>query len=82
LNDADFRILTFEAREAPDGTGGLQLRLPPVDELDGVLGTEKWMVRQAQSEELGLPAAGQAEIIPPGEGVGCGGGCGSNRLDW
>jgi nitrite reductase (NAD(P)H) len=82
LNDSDYHILAFDAREAPDGTGGIQLHLPPVDEIDGVLGTEKWLVRQAYSEALGLNAATQAEIIPPAPGVDCGGGCGTNKLDW
>jgi len=85
LNDADYHILAFSAREAPDGSGGIQLRLPPVDELDGVLSTEKWLVRQAQSEALGLSAATQAEIVPPraeAKELDCGGGCGSNKLDW
>ena len=84
LNDPDFSILTFNAREAPDG--GIQLQLPPVEELDAVIGTEKWMVRQAQSEVLGLAPASQAEIAPPNVGINeaeCGGGCsGSNKLDW
>jgi nitrite reductase (NAD(P)H) len=85
LNDPSYRILAFDAREAPDGTGGIQLHLPPVGEMDDILGTEKWLVRQAQSEALGLNAAAQAKIVPPtvrAEGVDCGGGCGSNKLDW
>ena len=82
LNDSEYSILTFNAREAPDGTGGIQLQLPPVDEMDGVLGTEKWLVRQAQSEALGLNAAAQAEIVPPAKGIDCGGGCGTSKLDW
>jgi len=82
LNDSHYNILAFEARETPDGTGGIQLHLPPVEEIDGIIGTEKWLVRQAQSEALGLSAAAQAEIVPPAKGIDCGGGCGSNKLDW
>jgi hypothetical protein len=58
LNDSDYHILAFDAREASDGTGGIQLHLPPVNEIDGILGTEKWLVRQAQSEALGLKSCG------------------------
>ena len=82
LNDANYHILAFEAREASDGSGAIQLHLPPREEIDGILGTEKWLVRQAQSEALGLSAAGQAEIVPPSKGIDCVGGCGTNKLDW
>lgn len=84
LNDPNYHILTFDAREAPDGTGGIQLHLPPVSEIDSILGTEKWLVRQAQSEALGLNAAAQAEIVPlRAKGVDSGsGGCAIDKLDW
>lgn len=45
-------------------------------------------MRQAQSEALGLNAATQIEIVgPEGETkpeatASCGGGCGSNKLEW
>ncbi|KAJ7637116.1 nitrite reductase [Roridomyces roridus] len=74
LNDVDYQILTFEARENPDNSSEIQLRLPPKEDLDAVLATEKWMVRQAESEALGLNAATQVEIVGA---AGCGG-----NLDW
>ena len=37
--------------------GDIEILLPPVEELDGILATEKWLVRQAESEKLGLSAA-------------------------
>jgi nitrite reductase (NAD(P)H) len=63
LNDADYQILTFEARENPDNEEEIQLLLPPKDDIDAILGTEKWLVKQAQSEALGLNAATQIEIV-------------------
>lgn len=85
LNDSDYQILTFEARENPDNTEEIQLLLPPKEDVDAILGTEKWLVRQAQSEALGLNAATQIEIVGAQGDVrsgGTGGGCGSNMLEW
>jgi nitrite reductase (NAD(P)H) len=88
LNDSEYQILTFEAREDPDGTGDIQLYLPPKDDVDAVLGTDKWLVRQAQSEALGLNAATQIRIVGPqgeiqAEGTtGCEDGCGDKKLEW
>lgn len=64
----------------------IQLLLPPIEDIDQVLATEKWMVRQAESEALGLHAATQAVIVPPvskekADAGGCGGAC-NDRLDW
>ena len=53
--------------------------LPPGDELDAVLGTQKWLVRQAQSEALGLNAATQVEILPA---VSVSGRYGPQELEW
>ncbi|KAJ7512051.1 nitrite reductase [Mycena galericulata] len=85
LNDSDYQILTFEARENPDNTNEIQLRLPPKDDIDAVLGTEKWLVRQAQSEALGLNAATQVEIVGAqgdARSPGASAGCGSGALEW
>jgi nitrite reductase (NAD(P)H) len=84
LNDADYQILTFEARENPDNTNEIQLLLPPKEDIDAILGTEKWLVRQAQSEALGLNAATQIKIVgAQGEITVRGTGeCGSNALEW
>ncbi|KAJ7695490.1 NADPH nitrite reductase [Mycena rosella] len=84
LNDADYQILTFEARENPDNANEIQLLLPPKDDIDAILGTEKWLVRQAQSEALGLNAATQIEIAGAQGDVRSGGAadCGSNTLEW
>ncbi|KAJ7839603.1 NADPH nitrite reductase [Mycena olivaceomarginata] len=50
LNDADYQILTFEARENPDNEEEIQLLLPPKDDIDAILA-------------LGLNAATQIEIV-------------------
>lgn len=88
LNDPEYQILSFQAREDPNGNGDIQLLLPPKDDIDAVLGTEKWLVRQAHSEALGLNSATQIDIVgPQGEtkpegAASCEGGCGSNKLEW
>jgi nitrite reductase (NAD(P)H) len=88
LNDPQYQILAFEARENPDGSGDIQLLLPPQNDIDAILGTEKWLVRQAQSEALGLNKATQIDIIgpqdksKPEEAAVCQGGCGNKKLEW
>lgn len=37
--------------------------MPPVEDIDAILGTEKWLVRQAESEALGLNKATQVEMV-------------------
>ena len=64
--------------------------LPPKDDMDAVLGTERWFIRQAESEALGLNAATQVEMVgihglgsesEEGNLVG-GAACGDKRLEW
>ncbi|KAL7420621.1 hypothetical protein Q5752_004572 [Cryptotrichosporon argae] len=88
-SDSDFQILTFDVKEHGDD---LLLLLPPAEELDALLGTNKWMVKQATSEALGLNAATAIEIVGPtgqrvdevpGTGGGCAdAGCGDKKLEW
>jgi len=90
LNDPDYEIVTFEARV--DGSSDIQLLLPPKDDINGVLGTERWLIRQAESEALGLNAATQVEMVGinglgskfEDEHLACavGGACGDKRLEW
>jgi len=49
-NDDQVNIATFPAEERYDGW--VYVKLPSVDELDGVLGTEKWKIKK---EEVGDP---------------------------
>ncbi|KAI9816196.1 MAG: hypothetical protein M1827_001797 [Pycnora praestabilis] len=48
-NDETMNIATFPAEERDDGM--VYLKLPPVEELDGVLGTQKWKVKKDESED-------------------------------
>ncbi|KAL2000884.1 hypothetical protein VTN02DRAFT_2525 [Thermoascus thermophilus] len=48
-NDESLNIATFPAEERPDGW--VYLKLPPVEELDAVLGTEKWKVKKQESTD-------------------------------
>ncbi|KAG5728415.1 Nitrite reductase [NAD(P)H] [Termitomyces sp. T112] len=85
LNDPDYQILTFDTRENPDGKEEIQLLLPPAEELDAVIGTDKWLVRQAESEAFGLNAATQINVVglkslTTDVSSSCGHGCGS--LEW
>jgi nitrite reductase (NAD(P)H) len=48
-NDDDVSIATFPVEERDDGM--VYLKLPPVHELDGVLGTKRWMVKKGESGE-------------------------------
>ncbi|KAF9480635.1 nitrite reductase [Pholiota conissans] len=90
LTDANYEILAFEARLDSD-TEEIQVLLPPKEDIDAVLGTEKWLVRQADSEALGLNAATQVQLVgmekmkmdvDEGAGAGCGPVCGDKRLEW
>ena len=48
-NDEEVSIATFPVEEREDGM--VYLKLPPVHELDGILGTKKWMVKKGESGE-------------------------------
>ena len=91
MSDPDYQIIAFEARVLDDESGGvIQLLLPPKDDIDAVLGTERWIIRQAESEALGLNAATQIEMVSmhglgrskSEEGDLAGGACGDKRLEW
>ena len=47
-NDGEVSIATFGIEERD---GGVWVKLPPVDELDGVLGTKRWIVKKGESGE-------------------------------
>ncbi|KAF9509211.1 hypothetical protein BS47DRAFT_1377626 [Hydnum rufescens UP504] len=93
LNDSDFAILAFEVKEED---GFLLIKLPESDELDGTIGTSKWMVRNATAEAINRGAGAQIEIVGPDGRVAnelsnqdsscavenAGAGCGNTALDW
>jgi nitrite reductase (NAD(P)H) len=88
LSDPDYEILAFEARA--NEVNDIEVLLPPIDDIDAVLGTEKWLVRQAESEALGLNEATQVEMVginghssASEEQGGCASSaCGDKRLEW
>lgn len=79
LSDTEYDILAFQAREDPENENDIQLFLPPKQDIDAVLGTEKWVVRQAESEALGLNAATQVEFVGMKEGSQL---CGDPKFEW
>lgn len=93
LNDEDYSILTFEAREGENGD--VLVFLPPGQALDAVIGTSKWKITKATAEAFGRSAATSIDLVGPDglgdvaaaeggspktNGHGCGGGGG--KLDW
>ena len=107
LNDDAYSILTFDVKVSssslsPSGSPSLvtsdsdpdvYVLLPSMDELDALIGTSKWMVRQATAELLDRASGGGIEIIGPdgvsmegrdAEGVVVGAGCGGvdKKLEW
>lgn len=77
-NDAEYKILAFDVKEV---AGNLLLLLPPPDDLDAIIGSSKWMVKQATAEIFGRNSASAIEIVGPkadvdedkaAAGAGCG----------
>ncbi|RLL99548.1 hypothetical protein CFD26_104906 [Aspergillus turcosus] len=48
-NDESMNIATFPVEERDDGW--VYMKLPPIDELDSVLGTEKWKVKKGEAPD-------------------------------
>lgn len=87
LNDNEFSIITFDVRT--DGDDVLLL-LPEPAELDAVIGTSKWMVKQATTE-LVNSAGEESSIEVVGPNVASMGhvscdteavGCNESNLSW
>ncbi|KAI6107610.1 hypothetical protein EDD17DRAFT_629483 [Pisolithus thermaeus] len=88
LNDMQYSIISFDIKKEGDD---LQVLLPEPEELDAVIGTSKWMVKQATAEVIARGGGQGIEIAaehlggPPtaATGAGCNGGsCGDSTLDW
>ena len=66
LNDDAYGVVTFAVKTEGDD---LLLLLPEPSDLDAVIGTSKWMVRQAEAEVLhkmeGVEEASAVEIVGP-----------------
>ncbi|KAI3622179.1 nitrite reductase [Moniliophthora roreri] len=77
LNDEAYSILTFDAKAEGDD---IYVLLPEESELDQVIGTSKWMIRQATAKALNSGAE-SIEIVGPPSGDG-GNSCGGGTLEW
>ena len=51
-NDSELSIATFPVQERDDGM--VYLKLPPIEELDSVLGTSKWRVKDGEGRDPGF----------------------------
>lgn len=63
LNDDNYSVITFEAKAEGDD---IMLLLPEPAVLDDVIGTSKWMVRQA-TRETKQRGGESIEIVGPGD---------------
>ncbi|KAL9115241.1 MAG: hypothetical protein Q9227_001035 [Pyrenula ochraceoflavens] len=93
-NDPTLSLATFPAEERSDGW--VYLKLPPVEELDAVLGTTKWVVKKEESgadpfegldRKLGLKKGGlrQGKSLKMGGMLGTGRAVevrAEKRIDW
>lgn len=86
LNDDSYGIIPFKVKADGDD---LLLLLPDEGDLDAVIGTSKWMVRQATAELLDKTADATVEIVGPSDAVltedahACSGAtCSDAKLDW
>ncbi|KAK7449732.1 hypothetical protein VKT23_013207 [Stygiomarasmius scandens] len=73
LNDDAYSILTFDVKEEGDG---ILVLLPEESELDPVIGTSRWMVKQATAQALDSGAQSIEIVGPPSEG------CNGGKLEW
>jgi len=70
----DLKLMTFDVKIEGEH---VWLLLPSTDELDGLLGTSKWMIKKhhvRKEKKINI-------IERVGQEVACGG-CGDNKLDW
>ncbi|OCH89826.1 nitrite reductase [Obba rivulosa] len=80
LNDDAYSILAFDVRMEDED---ISLLLPEPNALDAVIGTSKWMVRQATAELFEKGSTGGIEIVGPvdsdDEGMQGANSCGAER---
>ncbi|THU96328.1 nitrite reductase [Dendrothele bispora CBS 962.96] len=72
LNDDAYSILTFDVKEE----GKILVLLPDESDLDPVIGTSRWMVRQATAKVLDSGAQSVEIVGPPSES------CSGGKLEW
>jgi len=83
LNDTEYSIISFDIKQEDDS---LLVLLPEPEELDAVIGTSKWMVKQATAEVMSRRGGNGIEIATVDVSGGCsgtGGSCGGDpALEW
>lgn len=84
LSDADYGIIAFDVKQEGDD---LLVLVPEPSALDAVIGTSKWMVRQATAEliDRGADDTSTIQITGPGEegqGAACSGTSCNDKLEW
>lgn len=70
-NDAELGVMAFEVRVEGEE---VYVQLPPLAELEEVIGTEKWMTKEGSAAEFGRPPASTT--------AGCASGCSDPKLEW
>jgi nitrite reductase (NAD(P)H) len=71
-NDAELGVLAFEVKAEGED---IHVRLPPLAELEDVIGTSKWVTKEGTATEMGSTVAATAV-------GGCGSSCGDPKLEW
>ena len=87
-NDAQVSIATFEAEGRDDGM--VYIKLPPVEELDALLGTSRWVVRKGETADpfaaldqmMGLKKGLRGMKNPMGTGLETVRVAAEKRVDW
>ena len=82
LNDDRYSILAFDVKIEDDGSNDISVLLPEPEDLEQVIGTQRWIVRKDTAKVLdgdGHDIDG-VEVVGPNGGE-CGSACGG-KLDW
>ncbi|KAF3397930.1 Nitrite reductase [NAD] [Penicillium rolfsii] len=84
-NDESLNIATFPVEERDDGW--VYVKLPPIEELDSVLGTEKWKVKKGEApdpfQKLDKQYKGmKGKTVTEGEGVSKSRARPAKGIDW
>lgn len=89
LNDDRYSILAFEVKVEEDGSDDISVLLPEPEDLEKVIGTERWIVKRDTAKEIdgedhdieGVEIVGPDGKAASVEAGGCGTAC-EGKLDW
>lgn len=65
-NDEDVSVATFPAKVE---NGMVYLKLPPVEELDEVLGTTRWKIKDGENPDMGMASLDKKFKMKPIPGI-------------